>query len=221
MQRLLLRHVLHGRVHGDAGRLRRLLGAVPGRLPRPAPRASAHRWLRAGLLLAHRQVLVPDVRHDVAALDAPPPPRGTAHVCGLEGAAAHRCGPDGGHGRARHGEAHGERILLGQVRRLAAHHRLIRLPLHGNRPGRPVEPATAAGVGGMKQWLTDVWEGFWTVLVGMKITWRHLFVKKPPLYTLPTRGATSTPEHPKKKAAAPAPPAATPPPTPPATPAGA
>jgi NADH-quinone oxidoreductase subunit I len=27
----------------------------------------------------------------------------------------------------------------------------------------------------MIQWLKDVWEGFYTVLVGMKITWRHLF----------------------------------------------
>ena len=27
----------------------------------------------------------------------------------------------------------------------------------------------------MRQWLTDLWEGFYTVLVGMKITWRHLF----------------------------------------------
>jgi len=27
----------------------------------------------------------------------------------------------------------------------------------------------------MMQWLKDVWEGFFTVLVGMKITWRHLF----------------------------------------------
>jgi formate hydrogenlyase subunit 6/NADH:ubiquinone oxidoreductase subunit I len=27
----------------------------------------------------------------------------------------------------------------------------------------------------MRQWFADVWEGFWTVLVGMKITWRHLF----------------------------------------------
>src|SRR5512140_401135 len=27
----------------------------------------------------------------------------------------------------------------------------------------------------MIRWLEDVWEGFWTVLVGMKITWRHLF----------------------------------------------
>src|SRR5688572_3176034 len=25
------------------------------------------------------------------------------------------------------------------------------------------------------QWFRDVWEGFYTVLVGMKITWRHLF----------------------------------------------
>src|SRR5262245_23014606 len=30
----------------------------------------------------------------------------------------------------------------------------------------------------MIQWLRDVWEGFWTVLVGMKITWRHLFTQK-------------------------------------------
>ncbi len=29
----------------------------------------------------------------------------------------------------------------------------------------------------MRKWLKDVWEGFWTVLVGMKITWRHLFTK--------------------------------------------
>jgi NADH-quinone oxidoreductase subunit I len=34
----------------------------------------------------------------------------------------------------------------------------------------------------MKQWLVDVWEGFSTVLVGMKITWRHLFVKKVTLH---------------------------------------
>jgi len=27
----------------------------------------------------------------------------------------------------------------------------------------------------MRRWLTDVWEGFYTVLVGMTITWRHLF----------------------------------------------
>jgi len=27
----------------------------------------------------------------------------------------------------------------------------------------------------MKQWFLDLWEGFYTVLVGMKITWRHLF----------------------------------------------
>ena len=27
----------------------------------------------------------------------------------------------------------------------------------------------------MKQWFVDLWEGLWTVLVGMKITWRHLF----------------------------------------------
>jgi NADH-quinone oxidoreductase subunit I len=34
----------------------------------------------------------------------------------------------------------------------------------------------------MKQWLKDVWEGVWTVLVGMKITWRHLFVDKATLH---------------------------------------
>jgi NADH-quinone oxidoreductase subunit I len=34
----------------------------------------------------------------------------------------------------------------------------------------------------LKQWATDVWEGFYTVLVGMKITWRHLFVKKATLH---------------------------------------
>jgi NADH-quinone oxidoreductase subunit I len=34
----------------------------------------------------------------------------------------------------------------------------------------------------VRQWATDVWEGFWTVLVGMKITWRHLFVKKVTLH---------------------------------------
>lgn len=27
----------------------------------------------------------------------------------------------------------------------------------------------------MKQYLKNTWEGIWTVLVGMKITWRHLF----------------------------------------------
>jgi NADH-quinone oxidoreductase subunit I len=34
----------------------------------------------------------------------------------------------------------------------------------------------------LRRWATDVWEGFWTVLVGMKITWRHLFVKKVTLH---------------------------------------
>ena len=34
----------------------------------------------------------------------------------------------------------------------------------------------------MRQWARDLWEGFWTVLVGMKITWRHLFVKKVTLH---------------------------------------
>ncbi|HLA76774.1 MAG TPA: NADH-quinone oxidoreductase subunit I [Vicinamibacteria bacterium] len=27
----------------------------------------------------------------------------------------------------------------------------------------------------MREWLRDLWDGFFTVLVGMKITWRHLF----------------------------------------------
>jgi NADH-quinone oxidoreductase subunit I len=34
----------------------------------------------------------------------------------------------------------------------------------------------------MKTWLADLWQGFYTVLVGMKITWRHLFVKKVTLH---------------------------------------
>ena len=29
----------------------------------------------------------------------------------------------------------------------------------------------------MTQWFKDVWEGFWTVLVGMKVTWRHMFTQ--------------------------------------------
>jgi NADH-quinone oxidoreductase subunit I len=34
----------------------------------------------------------------------------------------------------------------------------------------------------MRRWLKDVWEGFWTVLVGMRITWRHLFTRKVTLH---------------------------------------
>jgi NADH-quinone oxidoreductase subunit I len=34
----------------------------------------------------------------------------------------------------------------------------------------------------MRKWLSDVGEGFWTVLVGMRITWRHLFVRKVTLH---------------------------------------
>jgi NADH-quinone oxidoreductase subunit I len=34
----------------------------------------------------------------------------------------------------------------------------------------------------VKQWFQDLWDGFWTVLVGMNITWRHLFVKKVTLH---------------------------------------
>jgi NADH-quinone oxidoreductase subunit I len=34
----------------------------------------------------------------------------------------------------------------------------------------------------MTRWLADIWEGFYTVLVGMKITWRHLFVDKVTLH---------------------------------------
>jgi NADH-quinone oxidoreductase subunit I len=34
----------------------------------------------------------------------------------------------------------------------------------------------------MKTWLVDLWQGFFTVLVGMKITWRHLFVQKATLH---------------------------------------
>jgi NADH-quinone oxidoreductase subunit I len=34
----------------------------------------------------------------------------------------------------------------------------------------------------MKTWFKDLWEGFYTVLVGMNITWRHLFTKKATLH---------------------------------------
>jgi NADH-quinone oxidoreductase subunit I len=34
----------------------------------------------------------------------------------------------------------------------------------------------------MKRWLTDLWEGFSTVLIGMRITWRHLFTSKVTLH---------------------------------------
>jgi NADH-quinone oxidoreductase subunit I len=34
----------------------------------------------------------------------------------------------------------------------------------------------------MRQWARDLWEGFWTVLVGMRITWRHLFTRKVTLH---------------------------------------
>ena len=34
----------------------------------------------------------------------------------------------------------------------------------------------------MKQWWKDLWEGFWTVLVGMRITWHHLFTRKVTLH---------------------------------------
>jgi formate hydrogenlyase subunit 6/NADH:ubiquinone oxidoreductase subunit I len=45
----------------------------------------------------------------------------------------------------------------------------------------------------LRQWFKDVWEGVTTALVGMNITWRHLFVKKVTLHypeekwTLPPR----------------------------------
>ncbi len=34
----------------------------------------------------------------------------------------------------------------------------------------------------MKTWLADLWQGFSTVLIGMKITWRHLFTGKVTLH---------------------------------------
>jgi formate hydrogenlyase subunit 6/NADH:ubiquinone oxidoreductase subunit I len=34
----------------------------------------------------------------------------------------------------------------------------------------------------MMQWLRDVWEGVSTVLIGMRITWRHLFTRKVTLH---------------------------------------
>ncbi len=34
----------------------------------------------------------------------------------------------------------------------------------------------------MSQWLKDIWEGVSTVLIGMRITWRHLFTRKVTLH---------------------------------------
>jgi NADH-quinone oxidoreductase subunit I len=34
----------------------------------------------------------------------------------------------------------------------------------------------------MRQWATDIWEGVSTLVVGLNITWRHLFVKKVTLH---------------------------------------
>jgi len=48
--------------------------------------------------------------------------------------------------------------------------------------GPPLERAPGAGGRGVREWLSDLWEGFYTVLVGMKITWRHLFVDKVTLH---------------------------------------
>ncbi len=45
----------------------------------------------------------------------------------------------------------------------------------------------------MRQWLRDIWEGVSTLVIGLTITWRHLFVKKVTLlypeerWTLPPR----------------------------------
>ena len=76
--------------------------AVPGRLVGAAPGAAAARAASPGARLADRQGLVPDVRDDVAALDAAAPARRPAHVRGLEGAAADRAHAGGGGGRPRH-----------------------------------------------------------------------------------------------------------------------
>mgnify|MGYP003693942623 CR=1 FL=1 len=65
------------------------LGAVPGRLVgRRIPMLQQHRLgiaIGLGPVWLIGQGLVPDVRDDVAALDAAPPARGPAHVRGLEG----------------------------------------------------------------------------------------------------------------------------------------
>jgi len=35
--------------------------------------------------------------------------------------------------------------------------------------------SVGASMNPLTQWFKDAWEGVWTVLVGMRITWRHLF----------------------------------------------
>ena len=87
----------------------------------PLPAAAAGRAAGDGLVLAVVQGLVPDVRDDVAALDAAALARRPADVHRLEGAAADRARAGGAGGRARPGSRDGERLPVGPLRRLAAH----------------------------------------------------------------------------------------------------
>ncbi|MCX7835235.1 MAG: 4Fe-4S dicluster domain-containing protein [bacterium] len=43
--------------------------------------------------------------------------------------------------------------------------------------GMPITHQTKTSKNPIIQWILDVWEGFYTVLVGMGVTWRHFFRK--------------------------------------------
>ena len=134
----------------------------------------------ARLVLDVVQGLVAGLRDDVAALDAAPLARRPAHAHRLEGAAADRPRAGGRGGRARPVAADRGRLPLGPLGGLAADPGALRLPLLRDGPRGAVEPPPHAGAAGgvaMKRWLEDVWDGFFTVLVGMRITWRHLFTQ--------------------------------------------
>ena len=78
--------------------------------------------------------------------------------------------------------ADAERLPLGPLRGLAAHARRLRLPAPRDAAARARASSARAREDRSGRHedsgSTDVWEGFYTVLVGMKITWRHLFTKK-------------------------------------------
>jgi NADH-quinone oxidoreductase subunit H len=101
------------------------------------------------LVLAHLQVVVADLRDDVAALDAPAPEGGPAHARRVEGAPPHRL-------RARHRDrrAHPlagdrKRLPLGSLRGMAADGALRRVPDRGHGAGAAMEPAPGPGAGGI------------------------------------------------------------------------
>src|SRR6185295_2400478 len=138
--------------------------------------------------LAVAQGLCAGLRDDVAALDAAARARRPAHVRRLEGAAADLARARAGVGRARDVALDGQRLRVGPLGRLAGHAARGRLPVQRDAAGAAVEPrarprarrrrlARARAGAAMREWLVNVWEGFFTVLVGMRITWRHIFTK--------------------------------------------